>query len=251
MSSTDRTVILRAYGPLGVALAREFAREGADVIMADSDNDRLHTATRALEAGGINVTAVGLDPHEPEGAEALIARVEAEGSEVMIWVNALESQPGGSAETLAPSVWHRTLTVTLSGTFFCCQAAGRHMLKHGRGVIINMVSVDAYKAVEGRAAYAAANAGIVSLTRSLGVEWASRGVRVVGMAVGDIASDDAHTSGSIMSLLPLSERRTPLRRFATAEEIAACAGFLASEAASFITAETVRVDGGWVAYQLF
>jgi NAD(P)-dependent dehydrogenase (short-subunit alcohol dehydrogenase family) len=119
-------------------------------------------------------------------------------------------------------------------------------------VIVNVTSVDGYQATEGKAASCAAHAGLVMLIQALGIEWASRGVRVVGIAPGALATDFSQGGTNEGSEVAREyERRTPLRRTGTVEEVAEAILYLTGEEASYVTAETMRVDGGWTAYQLF
>jgi 2-deoxy-D-gluconate 3-dehydrogenase len=138
---------------------------------------------------------------------------------------------------LPASVWEESLATLLTASFYCAQAAGRQMLKQGHGVIANLTSVHGLKAIEGHVADSVAHAALMGLTRALGVEWAGRGVRVVGVA------------------LPLEfgepSRRTPLRSNASMQQIAETLLYLTSDEAAYVTAETLPVDGGWSAYQLF
>ena len=126
------------------------------------------------------------------------------------------------------------------------------MLAQGKGVIINMASVTGLLHIEGRAAYSVSKAGVIALTEALGIEWANRGVRVVGIAPGVVATPMAQAvfDAGVASQATY-ERRTPMHRLGSVDEIADAALFLASDEAAYITAETLRVDGGWTAYQLF
>jgi 3-oxoacyl-[acyl-carrier protein] reductase len=183
---------------------------------------------------------------DPAQSRALVERVVAMHGGLDVWINCAATLSTGAAEGLSPAEWEESVDTMLSGSFYCAQAAGAHMLARGRGVIVNIASVDAYQAVEGRAAYSAAMGGLVSLTRALGVEWAARGVRVVGLAPGAIAEKTVDATGAARQI-----HRTPLRRLGTAEEIAEAVLFLASDEAAFVVGETLRVDGGWAAYHLF
>ena len=144
----------------------------------------------------------------------------------------------GPAEALPAELWEAQLTEVLSSAFFGAQAAAQVMLAQGRGVIVNLTYENGRKPLEGQVAANVANAGVMALTESLGIEWARRGLRVVGISLAPEGSE-RH--------LP----RLPLRRLGTPDEIAEAVAFLASDQASYITAETLRVDGGWGAYQLF
>jgi NAD(P)-dependent dehydrogenase (short-subunit alcohol dehydrogenase family) len=140
----------------------------------------------------------------------------------------------------------------LSGAFYCSQAAGRRMLDRGAGVIVNIASVNGYFPIEGRVAYSVAKAGLVMLTQALGIEWASRGVRVVGVAPGVVMTElVARAVATGAASVETYERRTPMRRLGDVEEVAEAVAFLTSDEATYITGETLRVDGGWSAYQLF
>jgi 3-oxoacyl-[acyl-carrier protein] reductase len=146
-------------------------------------------------------------------------------------------------------VWSRTLAVNLTGTFLCAQAAARHMLDAGRGVVINIASVFAATGMPMRAAYAASKHGVVGLTKVLASEWATRGVRVVAVdpAYVRTALDDADREAGGYTADDIA-RRTPMGRYAEPEEVARVVAFLASDDASFITGSEIPVDGGWLAY---
>jgi NAD(P)-dependent dehydrogenase (short-subunit alcohol dehydrogenase family) len=170
----------------------------------------------------------------------------------VVWVNNAGIVPHGASATLPESVWERAIGVMLTGAFWGSQIAGQQMLERQRGCILNMASVNAYAAIEGRAAYASAKAGLVQLTRVLGVEWAARGVRVNAIAPGVIATDMAiEGERQGYSNMQVYRERTPMGRLGSVGDVAEAALFLASDEASFITAECLRVDGGWLAYQYF
>lgn len=120
------------------------------------------------------------------------------------------------------------------------------------GIIVNMASLTGYLAVEGRVAYTAAKAGLIMLTQALGIEWADRGVRVVGLAPGVVLTEMVEKGlAEGTASQEMYERRTPMRRLGTPQEIAEAVLYLASDEASYIVGEVLRVDGGWGAYQLF
>jgi 3-oxoacyl-[acyl-carrier protein] reductase len=233
------TVVVAGVGEsLGAGITRAFGRAGAHVVVADNGVDE--GLVEALLAEGVSASHEGLDPADPERIAALVARVVEDRGRLDVWVNNLSVRHKGPAETLAPEAWRESVDVVLSGAFYCCQAAGRQMLAQGEGVIVNVSSVEGYKAVDGGVAPCVAHAGLAMLTQALGVEWAGRGVRVVGTAPGSLAEG-----------FSVDGRRAPLGRPGTVEEVAEAILYLASGEASYVTAETLRVDGGWTAYQLF
>jgi NAD(P)-dependent dehydrogenase (short-subunit alcohol dehydrogenase family) len=140
----------------------------------------------------------------------------------------------------------------LSGAFYCAQAASRQMLEQGHGVILNVASVNGFQPIEGRVAYSVAKAGLMMLIKALGIEWAGRGVRVVGIAPAVVLTELVQKGiDEGTATVSAYERRTPLGRLGTIEEVAEAAYYLASPEPSYVVGETLRVDGGWVAYQLF
>ncbi len=245
-------VITGAGRGLGLGMARRFAQTGAHVILAEQDPALGIGAAEALRAAGLSASFELLDVTDAEQSRTLVAKVAREQGRVSTWVNNAGISRLGAAETLAQRDWDDSISTMLSGTFYCCQAIGQHMLAQGQGVIINIASVTGLLHEQGRVAYSTAKAGVIALTEALGIEWAKRGVRVVGIAPGVILTDMVRqTVEEGQGDLAAWERRTPMRRLGTVEEIAEAALFLSSAEASYIVGETLRVDGGWTAYQLF
>jgi NAD(P)-dependent dehydrogenase (short-subunit alcohol dehydrogenase family) len=153
------------------------------------------------------------------------------------------------SEELAEEDWRRVIDVDLTAPFLCAQAAARHMLARGSGVIVNITSALAHTALPGRAAYAAAKHGLIGPTKVLGVEWAARGVRCVAVSPGYVETEPlkANMRRGNFDRGDL-ERRMPLGRLGTPQEVARVGAFVASDAASYITAGHVLVDGGFVSY---
>lgn len=254
MSSFEqRIVVITGAGRgLGLGLARRFGQAGAQVILAELDAVLGQQATAELQSAGISAHFAPLDVRDPAQSRALVAAVVNAHGRLDVWVNNAGVSTIAPAETLAPAQWDDLLAVNLSGAFYCAQAAGQQMLAQGKGVIINMASVTGLLHIEGRTAYSVSKAGVVALTEALGIEWANRGVRVVGIAPGVVATPMAQAVFDTgVASQATYERRTPMHRLGSVDEIAEAALFLASDEAAYITAETLRVDGGWTAYQLF
>jgi NAD(P)-dependent dehydrogenase (short-subunit alcohol dehydrogenase family) len=250
---SGKTVVITGAGRgLGFGMARRFGQAGAHVVIAEIDEARGEHAAERLGLEGISASFEPLDVRVPAQSLALVDKVVGERGGIDVWVNNAGLAYIGPAESLPLEEWDQSIAVMLSGTFYCSQAVGRQMLAQTRGVIINLGSVDSFKAIEERVAYCTAKAGIVMLTQALGIEWAKRGVRVVAVAPGPVLTDLVQQVFDEGKASPeLYIRRTPLRKLGTVEDIAEAVLFLASDQASYITAETLRVDGGWVAYQLF
>jgi len=210
----------------------------------------------ALEAAGARVartdvqgTEIELDVTDRVSVERAVDEVVRSLGEPTILVNNAGLSRFGPSEQLAEEHWQLVIDVDLTGVFRCSQVVGARMLAAGRGAIVNVASIAAQTGFPGRVAYCAAKAGVVALTRTLGSEWATRGVRVNAVAPGYVRTalvEHALEAGF------LSEEgvrwRTPADRLADPVEIAKAVVFLASPDASYITGETLFVDGGYNAY---
>lgn len=254
MSSTaGRTVVITgAARGLGLGMARRFADAGDRVVLTDIDTQAGAAAAAELAGHGGQVTFQALDVRDPTMVDAMVGAIRASHGAIDVWINNAGIARKGPAETLALEDWDQSIAVMLSGAFHCARSAGRVMLEQGRGVIVNIASVNGYQAIEGRVAYSVAKAGLVMLTQALGIEWAARGVRVVGVAPGVVMTELVSQGiGAGTASVAAYERRTPMGRLGEVDEVAEAVVFLASDDASYIVGETLRVDGGWTAYQLF
>lgn len=237
---------------IGLGIARRFTQQGDGVVLADVDVDAGNTAAAALRHDGARASFVALDVRDPERVAGAVQGIEAERGPIDVWVNNAGIARRGPATTLDRADWTDSIDIMLSGAFWCSQAVGRGMVERGTGVIVNIASVNGYHPIEGRVAYSVAKAGLISLTEALGIEWAPYGVRVVGVAPGVVMTDlVARSVASGAASLATYERRTPMRRLGGVDEVAEAVAFLSSDQASYIVGETLRVDGGWTAYQLF
>lgn len=236
---------------IGLGIAGAFAQAGAHVVVADAGSHLSTKAVEALMAQGHSVTLESLDVRDPKQCAAIADRASQRFGRIDIWVNDANVGYHGQAEALPSEQWNDCVAVILSGTFYCAQAAGRHMLERGQGVIINVSSVHGFRATDGLVAFCAAKAGVVMLTKSLGTEWARRGVRVVGIAPGIGLAGAFVPEADTLEMTDVCRRRTPMRRLGETEEVAQAALYLASSEASYVVAETLCVDGGWLAYTSF
>lgn len=235
---------------IGRAMLNAFAAQGARLALLDIDAEGLTSAQRELQRDypGIEtfcVTASVAD--DLQVAQAFDAVREHYGRIDVLLNNAGISMNRPSLE-LTPADWRRAIDIDLSGVFYCCQQAGRAMQASGGGVIINTASMYGIVAAPERAAYCAAKAGVVALSKSLAVEWAPLGIRVNALCPGYIRTalvDSLIERGALDA--DRVSARTPLGRLGTPEDVVAVACFLASDAAAFVTGHAMLADGGWTA----
>jgi 3-oxoacyl-[acyl-carrier protein] reductase len=234
---------------IGLATARRLGGLGAKVVVNSRNHDRAQATAKALTSEGLDVIGVAADVSDPAGVQHLVDRTVEHYGTVDILVNNAGSTVVKPAEEFSLEDWQRVIGLNLTGPFLCAQAAGRVMLAKGEGVIVNVSSMLSQIALPGRIAYVASKHGLDGITRTLGIEWGKRGVRVVAVNPGFVVTElveGAMRSGRF-SRSDL-ERRTPMGRTAEAEEIANTVAFLASPAASYINATTLLIDGGWSAF---
>ena len=233
---------------IGAATARELAARGATVAVCSRSLERAERVVAEIQRAGGEALAVAADLTEPGGSEHVVEQTLNELGRLDILVNNAGMPMVAESTALSVDALRQTLELNLVAPFRCSQAAARHMLAAGQGVIINVGSVLAHAGMARRAAYAAAKHGLLGLTRSLSAEWAAGGVRVVSVDPGYVETDlmaDGIRSGVVDAGALTS--RMPLGRVARPEEIAGVVAFVASDAASYLTGTGILVDGGWTA----
>jgi hypothetical protein len=242
----DKVAVITGGGTgIGRVTALELAAHGAHVVLAARQLDRLSEVARAIEQKGRKALAIATDIAEHDQVQALFDAAEKEFGKVDILINNAAANFIRPSETLTSVRWRKIIDIVLNGTFYCTLEAGKRMLKKGEGSIISLVTAYAWRGAPGLAPSAAAKAGVVALTRTLGVEWAARGVRVNAIAPGFI-----DTPQSRERLWPeewireelLSE--VPGRKFGTELDVSNAVLYLASPLAAYVTGEVLVVDGG-------
>ncbi len=234
---------------IGRATALALAASGAAVVIADialADAEAVAAEVRAL---GVDALAIQTDVADPAACEAMATETQDRFGRIDILVNnAGISRPMPSAEMPA-EVWNSIIGINLSGVFFCSQAVGRVMLQQARGAIISLASISGPLGFPMRAPYCAAKAGVIALTKVLACEWADSNIRVNAVAPGYVETDlvRANVARGVIDE-PSLRHRTPLGRLGQPDEIATAILLLASDATTYVTGETLLVDGGWSAY---
>jgi NAD(P)-dependent dehydrogenase (short-subunit alcohol dehydrogenase family) len=233
---------------IGRAIALGFAKVGARVVIASRTPSALDEVAREIESLGGRAVAVVADVSISKDVDHLVERaLEAFGRIDILVNNAGISPIYKRAETVSEEEWDRIIEVNLKGVFLCCQAVGKVMIEQKGGVIINMVSVGAEVGLPRLIAYCAAKGGVEQITKVLALEWAKHNIRVNAIGPAYVETDLTAGLRANPRLHAMIVEQTPLGRMAKPEEIVGAAIFLASDASSYVTGQTIYVDGGWMA----
>lgn len=247
-----RTAIVTGGGSgIGLEIACAYARVGASVMILGRSQERLESALRTLQPISERVAACRADVRSyDEVADAVKTTIERFGACDILVNNAAGNFVCPTAE-LSPRGWRTVIDIDLNGTFHCCHAAYPYLKVSDRGgVILSIVTMLGVTGWPGAAHAAAAKAGILSLSRTLAVEWGPDRIRVNTISPGPIGDTEGVRRMYIETGRgELEAKRTALGRFGKKSEIAAAAIYLASDLATYVTGENLIVDGGrWLKY---
>ncbi len=240
-------VVIGGTSGLGKAIALGLAAHGADVVASARTGQAVDETSREIEALGRRTIRCAVDVDSRASLDALRDAVVQTLGGVDILVNSAGYTFRKPTAEISEPEWDSLTDTNLHGVLRACQSFYRLLKASGRGRIINLASLGSFLAFHEVAAYCAAKAGVLSLTRSLACEWACDGISVNAIAPGVFPTE------MNVALLDATERgreiltRTPMRRFGQPEELVGTAVLLASDAASFLTGQCIAVDGGYLA----
>jgi NAD(P)-dependent dehydrogenase (short-subunit alcohol dehydrogenase family) len=242
-----RALVFGGTSGLGKAIALGLAEAGADIVPASRHADKVRETVTEVRTLGRRALALTADVTHREEIQRVIDAMRKELGRIDILVNSAGATKRVPSLEMADVDWNRILDVNLNGTWYACQMVGAVMKGQGYGRIINICSLGSFVSIHEVAAYCAGKAAVAELTRCLAAEWAKYGIAVNGIAPGYFETplsgpmlSDPRRKGAVMT-------HTPMLRLGNLEEIKGAAIFLASDSASFVTGEILRVDGGFMA----
>ena len=250
--SLENKIAIVTGGGVGIgrSVAVEFARAGADVVVASRKLENLEPVTAEIKTLGRRSFAMAVDVRQEDAVKELVERTVRDLGRLDIMVNNAGASFRANPEDITANGWNTVVQINLNGVFFGCKWAGRQMMAQGGGVIINVSSIAAMNGSAMMPHYGAAKAAVVNYTRSLGMAWGRKNVRVNCIAPGPIETEGY--MGVLTKQDPAVAKkaydtvasRVGMGRWGKVEEIAYPCIFLASDASSFMTGETIIVDGG-------
>lgn len=236
---------------IGKSVATAFAEAGADVAIVDVDiAEAQKTAQEIADKTGQKTIAVQTDVTNPEQVDAMVETVVSElGGLEAAFCNAgiCINTP---AEEMTFEQWKKVIDINLSGVFLTATAAGKYMLAHGGGSIINTASMSGHivNVPQPQCAYNASKAGVIMLTKSLAVEWAKKGVRVNSISPGYIGTELISNAPHLVPLIEQWNGMAPMGRLGKPEELQSICVYLAGDTSSFTTGSDIVVDGAFTCF---
>ena len=238
-------LVVGGHGGLGKAIALAMADSGADVAVASRNVEALNAAAKEIEAKGRKSLAVSVDVVNDHQVNAMVDAIQRVFARIDILVNGAGLAIRKPADSFPIDDWQRVMDVNTRGTWLCCQAVGRVMIKQHYGKIINVSSVRGrYGLPAGYAAYCASKGAVDTLTRTLACEWAKHNVLVNAIAPTVVETELTKELLADVEYAKTMKARIPMGRWATTEDIVGPTIFFASDASNFVTGQILYIDGG-------
>jgi 3-oxoacyl-[acyl-carrier protein] reductase len=241
----DQVAVITGGGTgIGLAISAEMAKAGAHIVAASRNTEHLKKVASEVARLDRQCLAVPVDLRQAEDIENLLQRTMDHFGHIDILINNAGASFRCPLEDMSPNGWDTVININLRGTFLCCRAAGKIMIKQQRGNIINIASIAGRDGSPFAAHYGVAKAGVINLTKSLAVEWAKHNIRINCLAPGPVVTDGFLEVLGKAGFTELPKKHHALGRWGNPDEIAKVAVFLASGSSSYMTGQTIYVDGG-------
>lgn len=239
-----RALITGSSQGIGFALARGLAAAGASIVVNGRDNAKAEVAEQTLRDGGASVDVLCFDVTDHDDARAAVDGFEATTGPIDILVNNAGMQHRSALEDFPADAFEKLLQTNIASVFHVGQACARHMIKRGKGKIVNIASVQTALARPGIAPYTATKGAVANLTKGMATDWAQHGLQCNALAPGYF---DTPLNAALVADPEFSAwlaKRTPAGRWGNVDELIGACVFLTSDASSFVNGTTVFVDGG-------
>lgn len=232
---------------IGYELARGFAARGAEVVITGRSRDTVEAAAARLEASGASVLGLTCDVSDIDAIRQAVDQVIEKLGRIDTLLNVAGVNTRKPAELYSPEEYDFIVNTNLRGAYFLSQAVGKKMIERREGNQINIDSYNTYSPLRHVLPYAMSKSGMVAMTRGLASEWGPHNVRVNSIAPGCISTQLTKKLWANPVVYNWSMSNTPLKRLGECSDLIGAALFLASDASSFVTGQTIRVDGGLTA----
>ncbi len=256
MKLKDKVAVITGGGSgIGAGICKQFYKEGAKVVICDISTENANKVIKEIGGDESSFLAVSADVANPAQVEAVGVEVEKVFGKIDIWVNCAGVSYITPFLECSEELWDKTMNINLKGSFNGCQTAIKRMVKQNSGVILNMSSQSGKKGGAQYTAYCATKFGVIGLTQSLAAEFAENNIRVNALCpgvvftplwdamIGDYA---AKRDMKVEEVKPYFEKRIPLQRLCSIEDIAKTAVFYASDDASYMTGQSINITGGTI-----
>lgn len=232
---------------LGKAMAKALAQAGANIAIVGRDQEKNKETVEEIRSLGRKAVSFSVDLRNIQAINELMENVVKEFGKLDILINNAGVSHTAAALEVKEEDWDKVMDLNVKSLFFCCQAAAKIMKEQGCGKIINVSSVAGAVGDFGIAPYTASKGAVTNLTRSLALEWARYGIQVNAIGPAYIETDLNRKELSVPKVRERIVSKTPMRRLGEPHEITGAVILLASDASSYMTGQTIYIDGGWLA----